>query len=55
MSRRSNDWVFASLKRIKMIKLNKVTFKQAEAAVHNIHRKIPVLESLFDKVTGFCP
>ena len=51
MSRRANDWLFASLKRIKMIKLNKVTFKQAEAAVHNIHRKIPVLESLFNKET----
>ena len=33
-----------------MIKLNKVTLKQAEAAVRNIHRKTPVLESLFDKV-----
>ena len=29
-----------------MIKLNKVTLKQAEAAVRNIHRKTPVL-SLF--------
>ena len=33
-----------------MIKLNKVTLKQAEAAVRNIRRKTPVLESLFDKV-----
>ena len=34
-----------------MIKLDTVTLKQAEAAVRNIHRKTPVLESLFDKVT----
>ena len=32
-----------------MIKLNKVTFKQAEAAVRNIHRKTTALESLFDR------
>ena len=38
-----------------MIKLNEVTLKQAEAAVCNIHRKTPVLESLFDKVAGFFP
>ena len=38
-----------------MIKLNKVTLKQAEVAVRNIHRKAPVLESLFDKVAGLCP
>ena len=29
--------------------------KQKEAAVCNILRKTPVLESLFDKVAGFCP
>ena len=34
-----------------MIKLNRVTLKQAETAVSNIHRKAPVLESLFNKVT----
>ena len=33
-----------------MIKLNKVTLKQAEAAIRNIHRKAPALESLFSKV-----
>ena len=38
-----------------MIKSNEVTLKQAEAAVRNIHRKTPVLESPFDKVAGFCP
>ena len=30
--------------------LNKVSFKQAEAAVCNIRRKTPVLECLFNKV-----
>ena len=54
VSRRSNDWIFASKlfkkQTIKIIKLNKVALKQAEAAVRNIHRKTPVLESLFDKV-----
>ena len=38
-----------------MIKLNKVTLKQAEAAVCNIRRKTPVLVSFFDKVAGFFP
>ena len=33
-----------------MIKLNKVTLKQAEAAVRNIHRKTPVLETFLDTV-----
>ena len=58
MSRRSNDWIFASLKRIKQLKwLNstKLLLKHAKAGVHNIHRKAPVLESLFDKVAGLCP
>ena len=40
---------------VKLIKLNKITLKQAEAAVRNSHSKTPVLESLFDKVGGFCP
>ena len=34
-----------------MTKLNKVTLKEAEAAVLSIHRKTPVLESLFKKET----
>ena len=34
-----------------MTKLNKVTLKETEAAVLNIHRKTPVLESLFKKET----
>ena len=38
----------------KIIKLSKVTVKQAEAAVRNIQRKTPELESLFDEVAGFC-
>ena len=38
-----------------MIKLNKVILKQEEAVVRKIHRKTPVLESLFDKVAGFFP
>ena len=58
MSRRSNDWIFCVFEKnqtIKMIKLNKVILKQEEAVVRKIHRKTPVLESLFDKVAGFCP
>ena len=34
-----------------MTKLNKVTLKEAEAAVLSIQRKTPVLESLFKKET----
>ena len=54
-----NKWlnfcVFEKNQTIKMTKLNKVTLKQAEAAVRNIHKKTSELESLFDKVAGSCP
>ena len=46
-----NFCVFENNETNKMIKLNRVTLKQAETAVSNIHRKAPVLESLFNKVT----
>ena len=50
-----NFCVFEKNQTKKMIKLNKVTLKQAEAAVCNIRRKTPVLVSFFDKVAGFFP
>ena len=50
-----NFGVFENNQTIKMIKLNKDSRKQAEVAIHNIHRKTPVLEFLFDKVAGLCP
>ena len=51
-----NFCVFEKHQTIKMIKLNNVTLKQAEAAIRNIHRKTPVFErGFFDKVACFCP